>query len=234
MPSLGGVELWTGPRRNLSCNAVAIAPHFLLTAAHCCVGKVSVVPSPTDNHYLSRTDEQMATCTKAPPSAGVWDEAVEHIRSDLALIRVPEPLPMYMVPAKRLPATELVKGVPLIPPDTISVRRLFRRAPSKVLLHLAQYVPDGRFEGADRRAMVAPMPIVGFAEVFNSVIFAPPADDIVGTGTSGAGVFVEEESGMRLLGITHGVLTENGEVLALAVDVRSYEAWIDAEMAKAP
>ncbi len=241
VPARGGVALLIEAEKKYAyCNAVAISPHWMLTAAHCCIGQIYVVPSPDvlakwnrrdDPSGLSNEVQKVALCAAMPGHHRPEDRGMDE--ADLALIRVDKPLPLYVVPARRLEQGVIVKKAPIIDLDKLTVGQVLRLAPSEATAEVSQYVSPDRFTAKSSDPMVARIGIVGFDGKGRAVILSPEANDLVKQGTSGSGIFVPGADGEpRLLGITTAVIAHLGDQAILALDVRPNAAWIDAEMAK--
>lgn len=248
VPDLGGVALLVEREgKHHFCNAVALSPRLLISAAHCCIGRVAVIPSPAFLEYwdagkrdpvrLARDGQVAKACVPVPgPKMPELDVHTLPGRSgDLALISLNLPLPGHVVPARRLAPEAIVKKAPIVDLKKTSFTRLFQLQPSDATADVSQYVPPDRFVGYKPSPLVATLHILGFDVKDGLLVLAPNAHDVVQPGTSGAGVFVTSETGEpRLLAVTVAGLMYRDEWLALAVDVRPKAAWIDAELAKGP
>ncbi len=243
VPALGGVVLMSRQDGHYwFCNGVALTTRRVLTAAHCCPGRTYLVSSPEldtgwvdkgETPKLRHDSQEIASCEKAPTILLAESRALEHRSADLAIVTLSKPLPLHVLPVQRLARDFVVKKAPILDLEGMSRNRLLQIAASPAEAVVSQYVPPGRFAGTSVAPMLAKVRFLGFDVAHGIAVLEGITNDLMMSGTSGSGVFVETSPGdFRLIAIASGILEDGFNQAIMAVDVRPYAAWIDAEIGK--
>jgi len=209
------------------CNAVAISPTILLTAAHCCAAdKITVFPWSTKNIGAWQDAVQVArgcaTLTPLDRESGTMPDRGK----DLGLVALNKPLPKEIVPVRLLPTGAAINA----PSVKFAGRENLLESDVKdsgAGATIAQFL-------SPPRALFKPLQSrLGIASVVTDegiVVFSAVPKGIVDDGTSGAGVFYEVNGQLYLMGILAG--SWKAGKFPFVVDVRNNKAWIE-EMTRA-